>query len=87
MPYVPLTIGLKFNTRINQLTARDVLVVRCLHCGKVYRVAPHVLYDRYPEMTQLGTIEKDLRCGPCGRKGGMSWNLERAVGPEYPRSV
>jgi len=87
VPYEPLTLGLKFNTRVSDLTARDVLVVVCRFCGKEYRIAPHQLHAKYREMTPLYTLEKSFQCKVCGTKGSMRWYLERAVSEDYPRSV
>lgn len=87
MPYVPVTIGLKFNIRIRDLTARDVLVVTCQKCEKGYRVAPHVLHDRYHELYSIMSVEKDFRCHTCGTRGNMHWYVERAVNPTFPRAV
>ena len=81
---VPSTLGLKFNTRVSDLTARDVMVVVC--CGKEYRIAPHQLHAKYREMTPLYTLEKSFKCKACGTTGNMPWYLERAVSDEYLRS-
>ena len=87
MPYESVTLGFKFAVRVKNLTGRDVLVVTCPACHKSYWVAPHVLYARYHEYQPLEVVAKDLRCKRCGNKREMSWRIERATGPEFPRSA
>ncbi|MEH6648355.1 hypothetical protein, partial [Sulfitobacter sp.] len=43
MPYAPSILGLKFEIRIADLTARDVVIVTCPACHWSANVAPHVL--------------------------------------------
>ena len=71
VPYEPLTLGLKFNTRVRDLTARDIMVVVRRYCGKEYRIAPHQLHAKYREMTPLYTLEKSFQCKVCGTKGSI----------------
>jgi len=87
MPYVPITLGFKFAVRVKQLTARDVVMVVCPACHKQYQVAPHVIYERYHEHLPLEEVAKDMRCKRCGNKDDMRWSIERATGPEFPRSA
>ena len=87
MPYQPVTLGLKFNIRIVDLTARDVVVVICPACHWTTNVAPHVLYSRYHELRRLIDVEADMKCKRCSEKGELHWRIERAIGPEFPRSA
>lgn len=87
MPYQPVILGLKFNIRIVDLTSRDVMIVTCPACHWTASVAPHVLHARYHEMRKLIHVEADMKCKRCGAKGGLYWRIERAVGPEFPRSA
>ena len=87
MPYEPVILGLRFNIRVADLTARDVLIVVCPSCHWSANVAPHVLFSRYHEMRKLIHIQADMKCKRCGAKGGLHWGVERAVGPEFPRSA
>lgn len=87
MPYEPVTLGLKFAVRVHHLTGRDVLVVSCPACHKAYWVAPHVIYARFHEHLPLETVAKDFVCKRCGNKRGLTWYIERAIGPEFPRSA
>jgi hypothetical protein len=87
MPYSPLVLGLKFEISIADLTARDVVIVICPACHWTANVAPHVLLSRYHELRKLVDVEADMKCKRCGVVGGLHWRIERAVGPEYPRSA
>jgi len=87
MPYQPVILGLKFNIRIVDLTARDVMIVTCPACHWTASVAPHVLHARYHEMRKLIDIEADMKCKRCGAKGVLYWRIERAMGPKFPRSA
>ncbi len=87
MPYEPTILGLKFEIRIADLTARDVLVVTCSACHWTANVPPHVLHSRYHEMRKLIHVQADMTCKRCGAKGDLYWRVERAVGPEFPRSA
>ena len=87
MPYEPVTLGLKFAVRVHHLTARDVLVVTCPACHKAYWVATHILYERFHEYQPLEIVAKEFVCKRCGNKRDMSWRIERAAGPEFPRSA
>ncbi len=85
VPYEHLTLGLKFNFRVGQLTGRDVLVVTCEECHWTSNVAPHVLYARYHDYTKVMQVQRDMVCKKCGRKGDLAWRVERATGPEWPK--
>ncbi|WP_340242022.1 hypothetical protein [Sulfitobacter pontiacus] len=87
MPYEPMILGLKFEIRIADLTARDVLVVTCPASHWTANVAPHILHSRYHEMRKLIHVQADMTCKRYGTQGGLHWRIERAVGPEYPRSA
>ena len=87
MPYEPLVLGLKGRVRLSHLTARDVVVVVCPACHRNWRVAPHVLYDRYHEYQPIDVIAKDFKCRRCNHGDRMYWHLERATGPEFPRAA
>ena len=87
MPFEPVTLGLKFAVRVHHLTARDVLVVTCPACHKAYWVAPYILYERFHEYLPLEVMAKEFVCKRCGNKRDMSWRIERATGPEFPRSA
>jgi hypothetical protein len=88
MPYESLILGLKFEVRVGDLTARDCLVVTCEKCHHRYNVAPHVLLSRYNEMRKITEIAKhDMKCKRCSNVGQMSWHVMRARGPEFPRSA
>ena len=86
MPYEPVILGFKFDIKVKQLTGRDVVRVVCEHCHKVHNVAPHVLYERYHAYMPSETVAKDFKCARCGARE-LSWSIERANGPEYPRSA
>jgi len=87
MPYEPMILGLKFEIRIADLTARDVLIVTCPACRWTANVAPHVLHSRYHEMRKLIHVQADMKCKRCGAQGILHSRIKRAVGPEYPRSA
>ena len=87
MPYEPTILGLKFAIRVHHLTVRDVLVVTCPSCHKAYWVATHTLYKRFHEHLPIEVVAKEFRCKRCGRTDGLSWRIERATGPEFPRSA
>jgi len=87
MPYEPVTIGLKFQIRVDDLTARDALIVVCPDCHARFTVAPHVLHERYHPMKRLCDLEHDLVCKSCKAKGDLKWHIVRAKGPEWPRSA
>ena len=87
MPYQPIILGLKFNIRLADLTARDVMIVTCPACHWSANVAPHDLHARYHEMRKLIDFEADMKCKRCGAKGGLYWRIERALGSEFPRSA
>jgi hypothetical protein len=85
MSYAPVTLGLKFQIRVRDLTGRDVVVVTCPACHWSANVAPHVLYDRFHEHVRLVEVEREFLCKRCGVKGGLRWRIERARGPEFPK--
>ena len=87
MPYEPVILGLKFKIRVVDLTARNVLIVVCPACHWSANVAPHVLLARYHEFRRLIDLEPDMMCKRCGLKGELHWHIERAIGPEFPRSA
>lgn len=87
MPYAPLVLGLKFEIRVADLTARDVVIVTCPACHWSAQVAPHVLHSRYHEMRKLVDVQRDMKSRRCGVTGGLHWRIQRATGPEYPRSA
>ena len=87
MPDEPMIIGVKIEIRIGDLTARDVLVVTCPACHWTANVAPHVLFGRYHEMRKLVDLQRDMKCKRCGAHGKLHWRIERAIGPEFPRSA
>ncbi|MEQ3728100.1 MAG: hypothetical protein ABNH38_11885 [Tateyamaria sp.] len=87
MPYGPLTLGLKFEIRLADLIARDVVIVTCPACHWSTNVAPHVLHSRNHEMRKLMHVQADMMCKRCGAVGGLHWRIERAIGPEFPRSA
>jgi C4-type Zn-finger protein len=81
MPYVPRTFGLKFQIRLRDLCAGDVVRVLCPICGARYAVAPHQLLARYPGFMPIVAIEKQMRCKRCPHRGSMTWHVETAVPP------
>lgn len=85
MPYEQRSLGLKFNFRIVDLNAADVVVVICEDCHWSSNVAPHVLFARYNKHTKIAQVQKDMVCKGCGLKGGLAWRVETALGPEFPR--
>lgn len=87
MPYETVFHGLKFEIRVSDLTVRDVVVVICPLCHWTANVAPHVLHSRYHEIRKLVDVQRDMKCKRCGDTGGLHWRIERATGPEYPRSA
>lgn len=78
MPYRPHSFGLRFNIRLSDLTAADVLRVRCPSCSHVAAVAPHQLLARYPDFMKIVELEKRMRCMHCAHRGAMFWSIERA---------
>jgi len=87
MPYEPVTIGLKFQIRVEDLTARDAMIVVCPHCHAKFTVAPHVLHERYHPLKRLVEVENDLTCKSCKADEDLRWHIVRAKGPEWPRSA
>jgi len=87
MSYEPVTLGLKFEIRIGNLTARDVLIVTCPSCHARFNVAPHHLFARYHEMRKITDIEKDFKCRRCGETNALTWHIMRAKGPQFPISA
>ncbi|MDX8348560.1 hypothetical protein SLH49_11230 [Cognatiyoonia sp. IB215446] len=87
MPYEPVTMGLKFQNRVRDLTSRDVLVVTCPVCHAKFNVAPHHLFARYHEYQKLMDIERDFKCRRCGQEDDFFWHIMRAVGPQFPASA
>ncbi|MFQ6550517.1 hypothetical protein AADZ90_021450 [Aestuariibius sp. 2305UL40-4] len=83
--YEPVQIGLKFEVRVEHLTARDALISTCRQCHKRFTVAPHVLFARYHPGRRLIDVCKEMRCRRCGNAGDFSWYVVRAKGPEFPR--
>lgn len=81
MPYTPVTLGLRFNIRLSDLTAADVLRVTSPRCGKRHDVAPHALLARFSLSTRLVDIEAKMRCKGCPYVGPMRWQIERATPP------
>ena len=81
MPYESIVLGLKFQIRVRDLTARDVLVTTCKQCHRKWNVAPHHLYAKYHQMMPILDVEKDMRCKSCGSRD-FAWHIMRAVGPE-----
>ena len=86
MPYEPVILGFKFDIKVKQLTGRDVVRVTCEQCHKIHNVAPHVFYERYHDYLPLEAVAKDFVCKRCGGRQ-LSWSIERAVGPQFPRSA
>jgi len=43
MPYLRVTLAARFNLRIENMTAADVMNVKCYGCGNVTRIAAHQL--------------------------------------------
>ena len=87
MPYEPVATGLKFQIRVRDLTARDVVVVTCPACHWKCNVAPHVFYERFNEMQRMIRVAEQMKCRRCGNRKDMAWRIERAVGPMGPRSA
>ena len=87
MPYQPVTLGLKFAIKVHDLTGQDVLVVTCPACHMVFMVAPHVLYARFHKYVAINDVAKEFKCKRCGHDRDLAWRIERAVGPEFPRSA
>ena len=78
MPYRPVTLGLKFNIRLSDLTAADVVRMTCPRCTHRYSVAPHILLERFPSHLKIQDLEKQMKCKRCDYKGSMRWTVERA---------
>jgi len=77
MPFEAVTLGFKFSVRLHQLTARDVVVVTCPSCHKVYYVPPYVLLERYHEHCRIEALAPGFHCKRCGNRQNMSWRIDR----------
>ena len=84
MTYEPVLLGLKFEIRVADLTARDVVVVTCGQCHARFNVAPHHFHAKYHEYRKLIDIQKDFRCRRCGANRDLHWYIMRACGPQFP---
>lgn len=80
MPFHREIIGARYNLRVEDLTAADILVVACAGCGRVYRVAPAELRARFQPYERIKTVGERFRCRSCGGRG-CEWHTERAVAP------
>ena len=81
MPDQPRQFGLKFQIRLSDLEAADVLRVRCPQCGHVSAVEPHDLLSRLPSYSRIMDLETKMRCRRCHHRGSMRWYIERAYPP------
>jgi len=80
MPFHREIIGARYNLRVEDLTAADLLVVTCSGCGRIYRLAPAELRSRFQPYERIMYVAERFQCRSC-RGGGCEWHTERAVSP------
>lgn len=80
MPLEKHPVAPRYNARIEDLTASDLFVVRCIGCGRTYQIAPAHLLARFPPYKRLKQVGEDFRCKSC-HATACEWHTERAVSP------
>ena len=84
MPVKRLLLPYMRKITLGDLTAGDLVVVECWKCGRVYRVAPHYLIDRFQPGFLLDQLkEREFKCTRCGW-GESLVHVMRATHPEPP---
>jgi transcription elongation factor Elf1 len=78
MAYESVTLGTKWSIRVQDLTAADALQLKCMTCNHEMKVAPHVLYHRYPAFMRIRSIDKDFKCTKCNATALITWTVVRA---------
>ena len=78
MPYTKVTLGPRYSVRLDDLRASDCIFAKCMSCGKVWRIAPHRLYDRFPPHERMKTIGDRMKCAHCRTGAGLTWHVLRA---------
>lgn len=81
MPYVSIFIAMPYVIRVNDLTVRDVVSMKCLCGAGPWTVAPHWFRSRHHEATHLRHVLDAMRCPACGSVGGLTWQTFRAEPP------
>jgi C4-type Zn-finger protein len=83
MPYESMVLGTKWNVRLQDMTGADALRVTCPKCAKVWHVATHLLYLRFEPYTRIISMESEMKCKSCDRKGDLYWEIVRARCPSH----
>lgn len=61
MPYTKVILGPAYSVRLVDLQASDCVFARCMYCRKVWRIATHRLYDRFPPHESLPDEVHEVR--------------------------
>ena len=84
MPVKRFTLPYFQKIALSDLTVGDLVVVECWKCGRVYKIAPHFLINRFEPGLMLEVLAKrEFKCRRCGWGEGMLQVL-RATHPEPP---
>lgn len=77
MPYRKVTLGAAWAVRLENLEPSDLLLTRCLDCGKTWRVATHSMYAQYHGYMRIKEMMFYFRCTECGSHA-YGWEVLRA---------
>ncbi len=78
MPYARVILGPRYAVRLEDLAARNALLIECMACGHRGLVAPHRLWERFPAHERLLEIGHVMRCPRC-RAQPVIWHVVEAA--------
>lgn len=85
MPSRKIYIAPAWSLKLSDLSAADLLVVECGICGKKYRLATHVLHERFEPHEPMKNIRRLMACKKCGQSVSLSTHIERAYCQQWDR--
>lgn len=85
MPSRKIHIAPAWSLKLSDLSAADLLVVKCGICGKEYRLATYVLHERFEPHEPIKNIKRQMVCKKCGQSVSLSTHIERAYCRQWDR--
>ena len=85
MCFIPVTMGAKYEIRIEDLQPDFALQFTCFYCRHESIMSAAYFKAKYPTYVRIVDLQPKFRCGQCQNQISNGWQVVRKVQQEAPK--